>query len=121
MQAQVVQMFWARVLDRERVPHLLRCVPRETQIVLGHRLGWNNVVVLASPDGAYELDLRRPDDNRVGVRLFRAAVDLRGRSINNLLVAGASIGLMSACLQTPARWWCPARAGHSIRTGASCT
>jgi hypothetical protein len=117
MQAQVVQMFWARVLDRERVPHLLRCVPRETQIALGHRLGWNNVVVLASPDGAYELDLRRPDDNSVGVRLFRTAVELRGRSINNLLVAGASIGA-DVCL--PAPWW-GACAGQSMRPGASCT
>ena len=89
MQVAVIQAFWARILNRSRVPHLVRCQPRTAQIALGHKLGWNAVVSLHSPDGSYELDLTRPDDNDIGAKLFRAAVDVRGRVVNNLLVDGA--------------------------------
>ena len=88
VQVSIVQLFWARVLNRSRLPHLLRCLPRDAQIRLGHRLGWRTLVSLAQPDGAYELDLSRPDDNEAGARLFRAAVDVRGRCVNNLLIDG---------------------------------
>lgn len=48
-------------------------------------------MTLNSPDMYYELDLTRPDDNEVGAKLFRAAVDLRGRCANNLLIDGACL------------------------------
>jgi hypothetical protein len=48
-------------------------------------------MALESPDASYELDLRRPDDVEVGARLFRAAVDHRGRCINNLLIDGVDL------------------------------
>lgn len=88
LQVKVVQTFWARVVNRGRLPHLLRCIPRGAQIQLGHKLGWQNITSLQSPDASYELDLARPDDNEVGVKLFRLAVDIRGRCVNNLLVDG---------------------------------
>lgn len=102
-QVRVVQMFWARVLNRARLPHLLRCVPRDAQVALGHRLGWKTVVNLAQPDGAYELDLSRPDDNDAGARLFRAAVDIRGRCVNNLLIDGAPPSRAPVCV---GMWGC---------------
>lgn len=86
---KVVQTFWARVINRSRIPHLLRCIPRDAQIQLGHKLGWLNTTSLQSPDASYVLDLARPDDNDVGAKLFRLAVDIRGRCVNNLLVDGA--------------------------------
>jgi hypothetical protein len=100
VQAAVVQIFWARIVNRDAVPHLLRTLPRAAQLLLGGRLGWRNVASAASPDGVYQLDLRRPDDRELAARLFRMAVDLRGRTLNNLLVAGvapaASLGLQRA-------------------------
>ena len=88
VQVKVVQCFWNRVIDRSKLSHLLRTLPRETQITLGHKLGWKTVYNPHSPDLAYVLDLSRPDDNEVGTRLFRAGVDIRGRNVNNLLIAG---------------------------------
>lgn len=100
VQVVVVQTFWARIVNRSRIPHLLRTLPRQVQLILGHKLGWKNIMSLDSPDAAYELDLRRPDDVEVGARLFRAAVDHRGRCINNLLIDGVSF-LLAFTLAAP--------------------
>lgn len=91
-----MQCFWARIINRSKIPHLLRSIPREAQVACGHKLGWKTIMTLNSPDMAYELDLSRPDDNEVGAKLFRAAVDLRGRCVNNLLIAGASLCMHSS-------------------------
>ena len=85
---RVLQAFWARIVNRGRVPHLLRTLPRAAQICAGHKLGWKNVMSLHSPDAAYVLDLRRPDDADVAAKLFRMGADVRGRCVNNLFVNG---------------------------------
>jgi hypothetical protein len=89
VQVRVLQAFWTRIVNRSRVPHLLRTLPHAAQILAGHKLGWKTVMSLHSPDASYVLDLRRPDDADVGARLFRCGADIRGRCVNNLLVNGA--------------------------------
>ena len=93
-QVRVLQAFWARIVNRSKVPHLLRTLPRAAQILAGHKLGWRTVMSLHSPDASYVLDLRRPDDADVGAKLFRAGADIRGRCVNNLLVNGAHAALL---------------------------
>ena len=100
MQVKVVQVFWARIVNRSKVPHLMRMLPRPAQILAGHKLGWKTIMSLHSPDAAYVLDLRRPDDNDVGNKLFRAGADIRGRCVNTLLVDGA---LSTSCILSGAK------------------
>lgn len=91
LQVKIIQAFWGRIINRSKIPHLLRCIPRNAQILCGFKLGWKSTMSLHSPDAAYVLNLKKADDNYVGHTLFRAGADIRGRCVNNLMVDGARL------------------------------
>mmetsp|Transcript_11336 Transcript_11336/g.13396 ORF Transcript_11336/g.13396 Transcript_11336/m.13396 type:complete len:264 (-) Transcript_11336:92-883(-) len=92
--AEVVIMFYSRLMDPEQLTSLLRTLSTGAQVLIGQRLSYLSILEHCwdLPDMHYKLDLMKLDDCNAARRLFKFAVRDKGvTSFCRLLINGKSV------------------------------
>eukprot|EP00899_Mesostigma_viride_P004543 jgi/Mesvir1/1408/Mv14409-RA.1 len=85
---EAVIIFYARVIDRNRLNSVFRILPNREQVEISVRLGWYNVLNQYDPSRHYLLRLERADEFRVAFLLTALASQTGQCAWNNLHING---------------------------------